>query len=357
MHGGDIYFTEEKLLDFSANLNPFGVPEVVMTAIQGALPEIVHYPDREQRKLRRAIAEYHKIPQDWIICGNGGADVLFRTVQAIRPAHALIPVPTFTEYEKALRENSCEVTHWAMKLPDLKITEDLIPELKTNDYDFLVLCNPNNPTGLCIDRELLFRILELCRERNIFILLDECFFDMTTPDAENFSMIRHLQEFRNLLILKSMTKLYAIPGLRLGYGICSDPELIRAIRQIGQPWSVNTLASVAGCAILEHGEASRVQFLEFLEQEREFLAGELRKLNFQVWDSRANYIFFKIKNNFNNSKNFKNFNLNQQLLEHHILIRNCDSYPLLDESYDRIAVRTHAENLYLLECLREILNN
>ncbi|MDE6730032.1 MAG: cobyric acid synthase, partial [Oscillospiraceae bacterium] len=345
MHGGDIYFTEEKLLDVSANINPFGIPESVMTAIRDALPEIVHYPDREQRKLRKAIADYHKIPEDWIICGNGGADVLFRTVQTIRPGHALIPVPTFTEYEKALQENSCHVTHWKMEMPDFSITEKLLPELEKNNYDFLVLCNPNNPTGLCIERDLLLEILKICRERHIFVLLDECFFDMTDLHAEEFSMIREIQDFPNLFILKSLTKLYAIPGLRSGYGICSDPELIRSIRATGQPWSVNTLASAAGCAILEQGESYRISFLEFLEQERNFLAGELKQFNFNVWDSRANYLFFQAK---------QYPDLDQKLLTDKILIRHCDSYPVLDKSYYRIAVRTHEENLYLLNALKKL---
>ncbi|MDE5885481.1 MAG: aminotransferase class I/II-fold pyridoxal phosphate-dependent enzyme [Oscillospiraceae bacterium] len=345
MHGGDIYFTEEKLMDFSANINPFGVPEFVMTAIRDALPEIVHYPDREQRKLRKAIADYHKIPEDWIICGNGGADVLFRMVQTIRPTHVLIPVPTFTEYEKALQENSCEVTHWTMEMPDFSITEKLLPELEKNNYDFLVLCNPNNPTGLCIERELLLKILEVSRKQNIFVILDECFFDMTDLHAEEFSMIRKIQDFSNLFILKSMTKLYAIPGLRLGYGICSDSALIQKIQETGQPWSVNTLASIAGCAILEQEENHRIQFLEFLKQERAFLARELKKLNFKIWDSCANYLFFQSENN---------FDLDQKLLADKILIRHCDSYPVLDKSYYRIAIRTHEENLYLLNALKKL---
>lgn len=341
MHGGDIYFTEEKLLDFSANINPFGVPASVMTAIQEALPEVIHYPDCQQRKFRKKLAEYHQISENQIVCGNGGADVLFRTIQTIHPAHALIPVPTFTEYEKALREISCKVTHW--KMPDFKITEQLIPELENNNYDFLVLCNPNNPTGLCIERALLLKILEVSRKQNIFVILDECFFDMT--DLHKDSMIRKIQDFPNLFILKSMTKLYAIPGLRLGYGICSDQNLIQRIHHTGQAWSVNTIASAAGCAALQE-ENYRIRFLEFLEQEREFLAEELKKLNFKVWDSSANYLFFQAE---------QYPDLDQKLLEYHILIRHCDSYPTLDKSYYRIAVRTHEENLYLLDSLREII--
>lgn len=342
MHGGDIYFTTEKLIDFSANINPFGVPESVMTAIQNALPDIIHYPDSYQRKLRQEIAEFHQIQTNQIICGNGGADVVFRTIQAMHPEHALLPVPTFSEYEKALLENSCNINYWEM--PELQITEAILSELEMHSYDFLVLCNPNNPTGTCIAPELLLKILKKAYQKNIFVLLDECFYDMTSADSEQYSMIQNIHKFPNLLILKSMTKLYALAGLRLGYGICSDSNLIEKIRTTGQPWSVNTLAGVAGCTAL-HDNAYRLKFLNFLKQERAFLFQELQKLNFRVWKPHANYLFFQ-------AENYPE--LDKQLLNYQILIRHCDSYQGLDKSYYRIAVRQHEENLYLLHCLQKI---
>ena len=345
MHGGDIYFTSEKLLDFSANINPFGVPESVIEAIQHALPDLARYPDSSQRKLRQQLANYYQIQANQIVCGNGGADVLFRTIQAIQPKNALLPVPVFTEYEKALLEQHCKITYWHM--PDLQITENLISELELNNYDFLVLCNPNNPTGTCISQELLLKILNFTKLKNIFVLLDECFFDMTSLASEQNSMIQKFSDFPNLLILKSMTKLYALAGLRLGYGICTDNNLIEKIRNIGQPWAVNSLASVAGCVALQDNDY-KLKFLEFLIQEREFLWQELKKLNFEVWKPNANYIFFQAENY---------LDLEKKLLNDRILIRHCDNYQGLDKSYYRIAVRQHAENLYLLECLQKIINN
>ncbi|MDE6004772.1 MAG: aminotransferase class I/II-fold pyridoxal phosphate-dependent enzyme, partial [Oscillospiraceae bacterium] len=304
MHGGDIYFTSEKLLDFSANINPFGVPESVITAIKNALSDIAYYPDSYQRKLRQELANYHQIQANQIVCGNGGADVLFRTIQAIQPKNALLPVPVFTEYEKALLENNSNINYWNM--PDLQITEDLILELEQNNYDFLILCNPNNPTGNCIARELLLKILNLAKQKNIFILLDECFFDMTSFASEQNSMIQKILEFENLFILKSMTKLYALAGLRLGYGISANINLIEKIRTIGQPWAVNSLASVAGCVALQDNNY-KLRFLDFLIQEREFLFQELKKLNFKVWKPNANYIFFEAENYPDLDKKLLNF--------------------------------------------------
>lgn len=348
VHGGDIYSAKallktEHILDFSANINPFGIPLSVRTAIQNAIPDIVSYPDPYQRQLRKSIAAFHQIPDTYIICGNGAADVLFRTVQTMQPKHALLPVPTFTEYEKALTEQHTRITHWHM--PAFHITDTLLTELQTKNYDFLVLCNPNNPTGICIDSHIVLKILQMAKQHHVFVLLDECFYDMT---GYSDSMLSYIQHFPNLLILKSMTKFYALAGLRLGYGISSDKNLISAVQHTGQPWSVNRLASAAGYAALQD-TAYQKQFLDFLIPERDFLYHALQKLNLKVWQPHANYIFFQAEHMHHLDK--------QLLYAYQILIRHCDSYPTLDSSYYRVAVRSHAENLYLLDCLQNIIHS
>lgn len=181
IHGGDIYTAKkqlhsDQLLDFSANINPFGVSDSVQSAICGAIPQLSHYPDPNQTMLTNALAVYHNIQPQQIICGNGGADVLFRAVQTIRPQHAVIPVPTFSEYGKALEENGCSVTYWEMKEP-FDLTESFLTELQTGKYDFLVLCNPNNPTGSLLSTSLLQKILTLTVQKkflfywmNVFVI-------------------------------------------------------------------------------------------------------------------------------------------------------------------------------------------
>ena len=170
---------------------------------------------------------------------------------------------------------------------------------------------------------------------------------MTNFESEQDSMIQKIEKFSNLLVLKSMTKLYALAGLRLGYGISADINLIEKIRNTGQPWAVNSLASVAGCVAL-HDNVYKLKFLDFLQKERIFLFQELKKLNFKVWNPNANYIFFQVENN---------LDLDQKLLNYKILIRHCYNYQFIDKSYYRIAVRKHEENLYLLDCLKKIVNN
>lgn len=350
IHGGDIYTAAEELktdcvIDFSANINPFGVPASVRRAIYSAVPKLAHYPDPYQRKLRRALAKCHQVQPDYIVCGNGGADVIFRLVRAVSPKKALVPVPTFSEYGKALEENGCDVTYWKMPEPFV-VTNALLTELEQGEYDFLVLCNPNNPTGTLIDPALLRWILDTAKQKQVFVLLDECFYDMTGEERGVDSMILDSGSYANLIILKSMTKLYAIPGLRLGYGICSDTTLVERIRTTGQPWPVSTLASEAGCAAIED-HSYRTQFLTFLQKEREFLYHGLKNLNFQVWESHANYVFFRVPGC---------NDLDRRLLAYHVLLRHCDSYIGLNAEYYRAAIRSREENQYFLHCLQKIVN-
>ncbi len=344
-HGGDIYTKhckkQKMWIDFSANINPFGMADTVKQAVVQSIDDLVHYPDPCQRKLRNGLAAYHQVHSSHIVCGNGGADIIFRTIQAIQPAKALLPVPTFSEYEKALKETGCSIVHWKMNFP-FCITEDLLDVLEQGAYDFLVLCNPNNPTGNLIAPDLMRTILDTAKKKHIFILLDECFLEMT-GDRRN-SMLWELEEHKHVLIVKSMTKLYAIPGLRLGYGICADSDVIERIREIGQPWPVSILASEAGCAALEAHEY-RNQFLLFLQKERKFLFEGLKALGYQVWEPHANYVFFRIPGC---------NDMHKKLLPYDILLRHCENYVGLNGEYYRASVRTRKENTYLLQCMQEI---
>ena len=345
-HGGDIYTAKEllkteELKDFSANINPFGVSASVRRAIEDSVQNLVHYPDPYCRKLREALARYHRVNPEHIVCGNGGADIIFRFVRASSPSSAIVPVPTFSEYGEALEECGCKINYFEMQKP-FQLTEALVQEISDGDYDFLALCNPNNPTGSLIELGLLYKILDTAKRKKITVLLDECFLDMS---GDEYSMIAKINSYPNLFILKSMTKLYAVPRLRLGYGICADSEMVERVRTTGQPWPVSTLANAAGCAALKD-EKYRRQFLEFLQQERQYLYNGLRRLGFRVWEPHANYVFFQAQGC---------GDLDKRLLKNRILLRHCDNYQGLDADYYRAAVRTHGENEYFLSCLQEIV--
>lgn len=343
IHGGDVY-RHKGVLDFSANVNPLGTPESVLNAAKESLHNVEHYPDVRKQELFTALAEYERVPQEWLICGNGAAELIFSFCWASKPEKALLAVPTFAEYEQALRACGCEIRYSYLQEKDGFLLKDSFLTELTPDLDVLFLCNPNNPTGLLIEPLLLEKIIATCRTYEIRLVLDECFVDFVeNPDRVTCKGI--LKDNRHLFLLKAFTKRYAMAGLRLGYGICSDETLLDKMNHIVQPWNVSIPAQAAGTAALK--EINYVNLARNLVRtEREYLIAELCKLKMTVYDSKANYIFFEGP-----------AGLYDKLLEKKILIRNCGNYPGLREGYYRIAVRTREENEQLVEAMRAIIEN
>lgn len=339
IHGGDIYSREVKS-DFSANLNPLGIPEAVRAAAAGA--DFTHYPDTRCSVLSRAISDYEGVPAENIVCGNGAADVIYRIVGALRPKRALLCAPTFSEYEKALAERDCAVLYHKLREEDgFKLREDIFPEISA--VDMLFLCSPNNPVGSVIEPLLLERILGRCRECGTVAVVDECFLDFA---EDGFSAKNCL--FPNIIVIKAFTKICAMAGLRLGYALFGDERCAHSVRECGQPWSVSAPAQAAGVAAAR--VLSETDFLArtraLIAEERDFLAGELSRLGFEVFPSSANFLLFKGAEN-----------LAKALLERGIAIRSCRDYRGLDERFFRIAVRTHEENERLTTALSDIQKN
>ncbi len=217
VHGGNIY-TYRNCLDFSANCNPLGTPESVKQAIRDSLEQIKDYPQVGYQPLKEAIAAYEAVEPEHIICGNGAAEIVFSLCHALKPRKALLPGPTFAEYEQALASVDCEVEHVLLKEENgFALQEDFVNWLH-KDLDMVFLCNPNNPTGISIDRDLLFRILRVCREMEIFLVVDECFLRFV-KEPDKHSLKAQLSRYHNLFLLKAFTKRYAMAGVRLGYGI------------------------------------------------------------------------------------------------------------------------------------------
>lgn len=337
IHGGDVY-RHKNALDFSANMNPLGTPEAVIRAAAESLREIHNYPDIRMEALRQGLSAYEQVPEDYLVCGNGAAEVIFMLALALRPRRALIPAPTFAEYEQALRLAGTEISYFELKEEEgFRVTERIL-EAITPGTEFLMLCNPNNPTGTLIEPELMGRILERCRRTDTFLAVDECFQDFI-EEPERYTLKAALKDHEKLFLLKAFTKRYAMAGIRLGYGICSDLRLLEAMRDCVQPWNVSIPAQAAGVAALRE-EAYVETAREIVRTEREFLRKRLGELGFQVYDSRANYLFFKGPEG-----------LTEKALTRGILIRDCGNYRGLGPGYYRAAVKTHEENLKLLEAL------
>lgn len=342
-HGGDIYTTEYRL-DFSANVNPLGMPERVKEAAFQGVRLSEHYPDVRLRSLRQALSQKEGVPQENLIFGNGAAELIFLLVQAQKPQKALLLSPGFAEYEQALHSCGCAVSWYGLKRErGFALGEDFTDCL-TEDLDLLFLCNPNNPTGVQIPRALLEKTARVCEEKKIRMVLDVCFRDfLDEPGETDLSAA----DFPHLFLLKAFTKTYAMAGLRLGYGICADQKLLADMEALRQPWSVSLPAQMAGEAALQEEDYVR-RARALVKEERAWLTDRLRALGFEVCPPAANFIFFCGEKG-----------LAERMRRQGILIRDCGNYRgLADEDscghacgYYRVAVKTHEENEELIRVL------
>lgn len=340
VHGGDVY-RHPDVIDFSSNMNPLGTPKALIDAVIDSMQRIAQYPDIRCEKLISALSVYEGVKEQQLICGNGAADLIFSLVQAVKPKRALLQAPTFVEYAQALESVGCEITYYDSSKEGYRITEKYIEALHET-YDIAFLCNPNNPTGFLIEPAILEQIVDVCKEKQIFLVVDECFQDFV-PEEKQFSLKKRLDDTKNLFLLKAFTKRYAMAGLRLGYGITDNTALLDKMAQITQPWNVSLPAQEAGVAALKE-TAYVKEGLAVVQRELAWLKDRFQALGLKTYDSQANYLFFEGP-----------ADLKAKCLEKKILIRSCSNYPSLGERHFRIAVRKHTDNEQLIRVLQEIL--
>ena len=274
-----------------------------------------------------------------IFFGNGAAELFFAAVQAVRPQKALVIAPSFSEYEEALRSVGAEVEYYYLCEEDnFQIREDYVDKL-SEEIDMIFLCNPNNPTGQTIDRDMLIKILDRCKKQNIVVILDECFLEfLDEPNRYEMSDLRG--EYPNLLIIKAFTKIFSMPGLRLGYAISSNQDILEEMSWKLQQWNVSIPAQMAGVAALEKPKEYIRQTREYVSGQREYMRNIMKMMGYVVFASKANYLFFKGRPG-----------LEKEALEAGFLIRDCQNYEGLSEGFYRIAVRTKEENERLITWL------
>lgn len=337
IHGGNVCHNQ-KMLDFSANINPLGMPDAVRDAVIQSAADCAKYPDPQCTELTEKLAVYEQIPASQIVCGNGAADLIYRIVHALRPKRALIPAPTFSEYAYALREAGCEISEFSLDMAHYQLSVAFLSEIH-DAFDIVFLCTPNNPTGQRMQPELLRMIAEKCREHHVILVCDECFLRFT-EDAVQYSLRPYLYE--NCIILNAFTKLYAMPGLRLGYALCGSAKLAESIRQTGQFWSVSVPAQAAGIAAL--GVPDWIEHtVSVVSEERRFLTENLRQCGIFVYDGTANFLLIKAPADFAD-----------KLEKRQIFVRRCSDFHNLSAEHFRIAVRTHEENSALIRAVREV---
>lgn len=345
-HGGDILTAQAacggEILDFSANLNPLGMPDAVAEAARDAAARCARYPDPLCRELRRVIAAHDGVEEEQVVCGNGAADLIFRLAAALRPRKALVTAPTFSEYEQALDSVGCEVARYTLDREknfdlDRGFLEKIGPEL-----DMVFLCTPNNPTGRLIDRALLEEAVVRCGTVGAVLVVDECFLPLA---AGGPGLAPRLADCPQLILLRAFTKSYAMAGLRLGYCLTANGDLREALGRCAQPWSVSTPAQAAGVAALTRCSDWTAAGRALLERARPALAAGLAAAGCSVVPGQANYLLFRLPGV---------TDLKERLLARNILIRSCANYHGLGPDWYRVCVRSEEENRRLLAALREV---
>ena len=342
LHGGDIY-SDHVELDFSANLNPLSIPHSVLESMKETLSDSSHYPDPYCRDAIRAISEHEKLPDRYIMMGNGAAELIYSFCLSVSPQKALIPVPSFSEYENALKLNNCKVTSYLLQPSnEFLLDSNFLEAIAEEKPDVIFLCNPNNPTGRAIDADLLHKIIQLTGILGIGLFLDECFIDLSENCTE---MKKFIPDHKNLFILKALTKSYALAGIRAGYCLSSDQKLLERMSKTVQPWNVSTIAQSAVIAALKE-KSYIIEARKIIHRERRWLNEKLNSLGCHTYPSEANFILFQAP-----------YGLDVYLKSVGISIRNCSNFDGLDHSWYRIAIRLHSENEILIRNIRNFMED
>jgi threonine-phosphate decarboxylase len=347
-HGGEYSNLEQIRLDFSVNTNPLGCP---IKADDVNLENLIlNYPDRECRKLKEKIAEKAGINSHNIFVGNGASEVISLLTAVLDIERALVIEPTFSGYKRALEANHIEIDTICLNEADgfefdeksVNDIENRFNAYKTEKFKaVLFICNPNNPTGKCIKMERIVELLEICKKFDCVLVVDESFMDFV-DDGDAYSSKDYLDKYRNLFIISSFTKIYSIPGIRLGAGY-GDEKLIEKMSMLQPEWSVSGIAQEYGIKLLEQ-EDFIVKTREYIMAERDYLITELQKMGYEVYPSHANFLLCKKEDS----------NVWEKLAERGILVRDCTNFTGLDKSFFRIAVKRHEENKSLIEELKLI---
>ena len=354
-HGGDVWdacsmlgIPVTSIVDFSASVNPLGTSPLAADAIRRAIRFLPFYPNNDCSHLKEAIASYIAgVSSENILVGNGSTEIihLFSQVFLETGDEAIILQPTFSEYEYAITLNGAKPIAVQME-KNFRFDAEVLFKSVTPRTRAIILCNPNNPTSTTLDKSDLEEIVEEAAKRKIMLLLDECFIEFV-GDSERRSLSRDSKDHENLVVLRSLTKVFGLAGLRVGYAI-SNKKTITLLNKFKVTWSVNTLAQAAGVAAL-----SDAKYLDetkhLIRKERPYLKESLHKMGVYITPPKANFMLANLQGR------MTALELKQRLLTHGILIRDCSAFRGLDSRFVRFAVRTRTDNMALLRALREEL--
>ena len=364
-HGGNIYkiFREKnikEILDYSSNINPYGVPESLKQKIIENIGILEKYPDPDYVELREKLAELNKVDISNITVGNGATESIFLFMKVLKPENVLIVSPTFGEYERAVRawdssENrEIEIEYFELEEKDeFRLNIGKLKKELEKKYDLAIICNPNNPTGKFLKMAETEEILKECNKYDTKLFIDEAFIEFL-EDGLKESIVNSMKNKKNLFVTRAFTKFFAIPGLRLGYGIYFDKNLEKKIAEKKEPWSVNNIAEIAGITVLDDTEYIE-KTLNWITEEKKYMYEKLDEISgIKSYKTEVNFICVKIKDELI-SKGLNVKKLREKMMEEGILIRDASNFKFLDERFFRLAIKDRRSNDRVIEALKKNL--
>ena len=349
-HGSDIekicsyyHLDRDRITNFGANVNPLGLSEHVKTEIAGHLDLLSSYPDRDYTSLRRTISEYCGVPDGYILPGNGSSELISLLIEARAPKHTLILGPTYSEYSRELSFSGSTQEYYHLKEEQnfALDVDDLCRTLK-NGYDFLIMCNPNNPTSSAVFQDDLRILLDFCREHGIFVMIDETYVEFA-PDISAVTAVPLTRDYPDLMVLRGVSKFFAAPGMRFGYGITGNAGFLKRMKEKQVPWSLNSIGAYAGELMFKDREyIEKTRSLILSERERMYQA--VREMpEYKVYQPYANFLLVKII-----KEGVTSFDVFERCIKAGLMIRDCSSFQCLDGEFVRFCVMMPEENSRLL---------
>ena len=356
-HGSDLekieeiyHIKKEDITSFSANVNPLGISPLLRDTLAKHVDAITSYPDREYTQLRKSICAYTGANFENIIVGNGSTELISLFIQTTHPKKALILGPTYSEYEREISLGGGTSLYYPLREENEFVldVEDFKRHLNEG-LDLLVICNPNNPTSTSITQKNMRRILDECKRHDIFVIVDETYVEFA-PDMGSVDCVPLTRYYNNLVILRGVSKFFAAPGLRLGYAITGNMDLLKYIGSHKDPWTINSLAALAGEIMFTDTDYIH-RTRELISSERERIYQELSSWDsLKVYRPTANFILARIE-----KEDVTADDLFEHAIQKGLMIRNCSTFPFLDNRYFRFCFMLPEQNTALLKCLKELL--
>lgn len=356
-HGSDLEKIEavygikkEEIVSFAANVNPLGVSFRLRETLASHIDAITSYPDREYTSLRKAIASYLSSKPEYIITGNGSTELISILIQLKKPKKALLVAPTYSEYEREITLAGGSIDYFELKEEDnFKLNLPALSEALKNNIDLLIICNPNNPTSTAVSQSEMCQIAEVCKKYGTFIMVDETYVEFA-ENVEEITSVPLTADYDNLIILRGISKFFAAPGLRLGYAVCGNTDLIKEINEKKNPWTINSLAAIAG-EIMFSDEDYKKETRQLISSERARIVKALSRLpEYKVYPSAANFVLIRIE-----KEGLTSEMLFEMAIKKGLMIRDCSTFPYLDNHYIRFCFMSPEKNDELLAVLKEAI--